>query len=171
MQKDDNNNNKNNNNNNWDASKRAATWRHVPIARYRLNYIVPPPLHSSILYNKFRRIEREREFRKGLLLRYFYYLSLLFLLLFHSELHARNCVLLYWDGKVRESWEFLEIGEIRDLYFYAKSNFSRTRRLDSFLQFVYDRRCFEFRGLLWASFQTARGLKTFSSFILCLVFC
>lgn len=131
-----------------------------------------PPSHSSILYNKFRRIEREREFRKGLLLRYFYYLSLLFLLLFHSELHARNCVLLlYWDGKVRESWEFLEIGEIRDLYFYAKSNFSRTRRLDSFLEFVYDRRCFEFRGLLWASFQTARGLKTFSSFILCLVFC
>lgn len=130
-----------------------------------------PPPHSSILYNKFRRIERERESLEKVYY-YFYYLGLLFLLLFHSELHARNCVLLlYWDGKVRESWEFLEIGEIRDLYFYAKSNFSRTRRLDSFLEFVYDRRCFEFRGLLWASFQTARGLKIFSSFILCLVFC
>lgn len=110
-------------------------------------YRSPPP-HSSILYNKFRRIERERESLEKVYY-YFYYLGLLFLLLFHSELHARNCVLLlYWDGKVRESWEFLEIGEIRDLYFYAKSNFSRTRRLDSFLEFVYDRRCFEFRGLL-----------------------
>lgn len=71
-----------------------------------------PPPHSSILYNKFRRIEREREFRKGLLLRYFYYLGLLFLLfllLFHSELHARNCVCYYigmerW-GRVGNFWK------------------------------------------------------------------